>query len=91
MEKFNTEIVSLITESFFDDIELTKDTLLYLYKTTNDDDMKQSILRWFNTNDYCIQCGAEMEYYEVEEYHSEVDAYETIGCMDCPCCGDRER
>ena len=91
MEKFNTEIVSLITESFFDDVELTKEVLLYLYKTTNDDDMKQSILRWFNTNERCIQCGAEMEYYEIEEYHSEVDEYEAIGCMDCPCCGDRER
>lgn len=91
MEKFNTEIVSLITESFSDDIELTKDVLLYLYKTTNDDDMKQSVLRWFNENEYCLNCGTKMEYYEIEEYHSEVDDYETIGCMDCPKCGDIER
>lgn len=86
MEKFNNEVVDLIIDSFRDDKQLIVNILFYLYKTTTDDAMKQSILHFMNEQNICIQCGSEMVYYEWNEPRPL--GSETMSAYDCPCCGD---
>ena len=89
MEKFNDEVVDLVIDSFSDDKDLIAQMLFYLYHTTTDDSMKESILTFFNEQNYCIECGNKMEYYEWTEARPLGE--ETMSVYDCPCCSDMER
>lgn len=65
------ETVQSISEYFINDgiegIELTRDILYYLYYVTDDDNLKQSIIEWFNHEGYCVQCGSKVsETYKCE-------------------------
>lgn len=89
MEKFNHEIVDLIIDSFSDDKDLIAQMLFYLYHTTTDDRMKESVLTFMNEENYCISCGSKMTYYEWSE--TRPLGAEVMSGYDCPSCGDMER
>ena len=91
MEGFGKEIVEVIVDSFNDDKKLVVDILSYLYKNTTAEDMQDAIVDFFNTENICMVCGSEMEYYEYKEYHSEVEAYETMSAYLCPICDRDEK
>lgn len=95
MENFALEIVETINEHYYNDgtegKELIKDMLFYLYHTTNDDKMKQTILDWFNEEQYCIECGENLQPYEYCETHTELEYNnkEWFTVWLCPVC-DRD-
>lgn len=92
MENFALEIVETINEHYYrdgtDGEELIKDMLFYLYHTTNDDKMKQTILDWFEKEQYCIECGEKLQPYEYCETHTELkyNNKEWFTAWLCPVC-----
>ena len=92
MECFACEVVSTITDYYSKDgkegKELVKNMLLYLYHTTTDDKLKQTILDWFNEEQYCISCGEKLIPYEYCEVHDELpyDNKEWLVDYVCPVC-----
>ena len=91
MEGFGKEVVEVVVDSFNDDKKLVVDMLSYLYKNTTAEDMQDAIVDFFNAENVCLECGSEMEYYEYKEYHSEVEAYETMSTYLCPICDRDEK
>ena len=75
MKKFGKEIVALISDSF-DDVELVKDMIRYLYYQTNDDDMMNDCESWMDAEHVCIVCGEKMELHEL-------DGKEFYACENC--------
>ena len=75
MKKFGKEIVALISDSF-DDVELVKDMIRYLYYQTNDDVMMDDCESWMNVEHVCIVCGEKMELHEL-------DGKEFYACENC--------
>ena len=66
MKKFGKEVVALISDSF-DDIELVKDMIRYLYYQTNDDVMMDDCESWMDAEHVCIVCGEKMELHELDD------------------------
>lgn len=89
MENMENEVFEAVELSYKLDITLIRDCLFYLYKTTTDDKLAKRILRWFNDNNFCIECGSEMVEYNWKHLHTELDGgeYEDMITMDCPICG----
>ena len=95
-EKMHWEILEAIKDTYDDGTkegkELIRDCLFYLKELNNfkDEKLDEQIVDWFNDNNYCIDCGCELKYYEYQEPHTELGyvCYETMGIYDCPCCGD---
>ena len=85
MERFDKEIVQTIVDDYNDDMELVLSMLSYLYQTTNDDNMKKSIIDVFNVENRCIECGDKMTPYEWTDDNG--DAHTTYDCLRCT---DRE-
>ena len=88
MENFNEEIITLVIESFDEDITLVRDTLYYLYNTSNDDEMRKSILSWFNDNNYCLKCRSELvkkEYFDIKD-DEEDENFKNVFVEVCPNC-----
>lgn len=75
MKKFGKEIVALISDSF-DDVELIKDMIRYLYYQTNDDVMMDDCESWMDAEHVCIVCGEKMELHEL-------DGKEFYACENC--------
>ena len=75
MNKFGKEIVALISDSF-DDVELIKDMIRYLYYQTNDDVMMDDCESWMDAEHVCIVCGEKMELHEL-------DGKEFYACENC--------
>lgn len=75
MNKFGKEIVALISDSF-DDVELVKDMIRYLYYQTNDDVMMDDCESWMDAEHVCIVCGEKMELHEL-------DGKEFYACENC--------
>lgn len=75
MNKFGKEIVALISDSF-DDVELVKNMIRYLYYQTNDDVMMDDCESWMDAEHVCIVCGEKMELHEL-------DGKEFYACENC--------
>lgn len=96
MEDFSMEVVETITEHYVNDgsdgKELIKDILFYLYHNTTSDKLHQKILEWFNTENYCIECGTKLLPYDWYETHTELDGNdrEWFTTYLCPACDDEE-
>ena len=75
MKKFGKEVVALISDSF-DDVELIKDMIRYLYYQTNDDVMMDDCESWMDAEHVCIVCGEKMELHEL-------DGKEFYACENC--------
>ena len=96
MEDFFFFLVEAITEYYANDgedgKELTKDILLFLYHTTNNDRLRCKILEWFNAENYCISCGTKLQAYDWYEIHTELegDPKEYFTTYLCPICDGGE-
>ena len=86
----NCEVVSTITDYYAKDgeegKELIKDILFYLYHTTTDHKLMANIVEWFNEENYCIQCGSKLTYYEWKE--ARPIGEEIMSAYDCSRCND---
>lgn len=95
MEDFSIEVIEAISDYYRKDgIEgkvLTKDILFYLYHTTTSDKLKSKIIEWFNSEQYCIECGSKLFPYEYCESHDELEGNpkEWFTEWICPIC-DKE-
>lgn len=92
MENFSQEIVDLIMTDWKADESLVIKSLLYLYHTTTDYDMKDMIENVFNDMGYCVNCGSKLMNYEWEEVHTELpyNNIETMNIQLCPICNEDE-
>ena len=92
MEDFSSEVVEIITEYYANDgeegKELVKDILFYLYHNTNNDKLQVKIIDWFNTENYCIECGTKLQAYDWYEIHTELEGNpkEWFTTWLCPIC-----
>ena len=85
MERFDKEIVQTIIDDYGDDMELVLSMLSYLYQTTNDDNMKKSIIDVFNIRNICIECCSKMTPYEWTDDNGDIHT-----TYDCLVCNNRE-
>lgn len=69
------EVIEAIKEYYKDYPDIIVDCLLYL----GEDDELYSM-------GYCPNCGSELIDFHYREYHPEVDAYENLVELACPCC-----
>ena len=69
------EVLDALTEFYKNDTEVLIDCLRYLGE--NDEVYQMG---------YCPDCGTKLISVSYREYHSEVDAYETIYDITCPNC-----
>ena len=91
MEDFSRELMVAITE-FYEDEELVRDILSYLYHNTNDVELETEIVNWFNATDRCLDCGTKLVTYEFTETHTELDFNrdEPYIMRYCPICDKDE-
>ena len=85
MENFSKEIVQALIDDYGDDTKLVVGMLSYLYSTTIDDKMKETIIDIFNDTNICIECGSEMTPYEWVNADGE-----TVVTFDCLSCSHEE-
>ena len=87
MEDFSRAIMIAITE-FYEDEELVKDILSYLYNNTNDVELESNIVDWFTAQNRCLECGSKLITYEFTETHTELDfnKEEPYVMHYCPIC-----
>ena len=92
MEDFSNEVVETIVDHYSNDgeegKELVKDILFYLYHNTTNDKLKWKIVEWFNSENYCIECGMKLQAYDWYEIHDELpdQPKEWFTTYLCPIC-----
>lgn len=88
MENYSREIIDTLCDVYNDNEELVMDMLYYLYKTSNDEKMKNQIEDIFEDYHYCIECGNKMEENHYAEVHTELDErpVEYFTEWNCPFC-----
>lgn len=85
--KMMSEVIEAIETHFCDEPDIMVDCMLYLMNANARVEDVHRIERWFDEHGLCPKCGTKIKYQQVKEYHSEVDAYETLYEPYCPHCG----
>lgn len=93
-ENMSWEILDAIKDTYYSNTknskELIRDCLLYLKEINNSNDKKldYQIEDWLKENNFCINCGEELQAYDWYERHTELDGniVENFTTMYCPYC-----
>ena len=82
------ELIEAIKEYYKDDEDLQTDILLWLSHL--DEKQQDKLIRncecELDSMGRCMRCGQPLEVMYYKEYHSEVNAYETLSDIYCPNC-----
>ena len=78
--------------NWVDDEDECVQTILYLYRTTKDTELRKLIFDTVNGLDRCIDCGCKLQWMENEEvYPDDMDIQTESGFWYCPQCEDERR
>lgn len=88
--KMMSEVIEAVETHFCDEPDIMVDCMLYLMNANARVEDIHRIERWFDEHGLCPKCGTKIKYQQVKEYHSEVDAYETLYEPYCPHCNRGE-